>query len=173
MSKKAILIIPPERFNEDELFKPKEALEKAGVSVTVASTKTGEIVGDYQGKATAEVVFTDTKPSDYDVVSVIGGSGTNDHLWGNTQLQDYLKKTHEEKVLLTGICAGAVTVAKTGLLSGRTGACYPIDVQKDQLKVNNVNYVEDHVAAHDDIITADGPDGAQAFGEALVQALNK
>ncbi|MDM5335627.1 hypothetical protein QUF56_20925 [Ureibacillus composti] len=31
MSKKALLIIPPERFNEEELFKPKEELENAGV----------------------------------------------------------------------------------------------------------------------------------------------
>ena len=52
MNKKALFIIPPERFNEDELFKPKKALENAGVKVTLASTITGEITGDYRGKAT-------------------------------------------------------------------------------------------------------------------------
>ena len=81
MSKKALLIIPPERFNEDELFQPKAELESNGINVTIASTKTGEIIGDYEGKATAEVIFSDVIASDYDVVSVIGGSGTNDHLW--------------------------------------------------------------------------------------------
>jgi protease I len=171
MSKKALLIIPPERFNEDELFQPKEELENAGVEVTIASTKTGEITGDYQGKATAEVIFSNVSATDYDVVSVIGGSGTNDHLWGNQELQGYLKQTHNDKVLVTGICAGAVTVAKTGLLSGREATCYPVDVQIDQLKANNVNYVEKHVVAHDDIITGDGPDGAKEFGKSLVQAL--
>ena len=172
MSKKALLIIPPERFNEDELFQPQEALENAGVEVTIASTKTGEITGDFQGKANAEVVFSEVTATDYDALSVIGGSGTNDHLWGNQELLDYLKQAHEQNVLVTGICAGAVTVAKTGLLNGRKATCYPADVQKDELKALNVEYVEQHVVSHDDIITGDGPDGAKEFGKKLVERLS-
>ncbi|PLS17228.1 MULTISPECIES: DJ-1/PfpI family protein [Bacillaceae] len=171
MNKKALLIIPPERFNEDELFQPKTILENAGVEVTLASTKTGEITGDYQGKANAEVIFSDASAIDYDVVAVIGGSGTNDHLWGNLELLEYLKQAYQQKVLVTGICAGAVTVAKTGLLSGRTATCYPVDVQINELKENKVEYIQKHVVAHDDIITGDGPDGAKEFGESLIAAL--
>lgn len=172
MSKKALLIIPPERFNEDELFKPKEALENAGIEVTIASTKTGEIIGDFEGKAISEKVFSDTTATDFDVISVIGGSGTNDHLWENKELSTYLKKAYKDNVLVTGICAGAVTVVKTRLLEGREATCYPVDVQKDQLKENNVKYVEKHVIAHSDIITGDGPDGAEEFAKALVNAIN-
>ncbi|MTT30727.1 DJ-1 family protein [Terrilactibacillus sp. BCM23-1] len=172
MSKKALLIIPPERFNEDELFKPKAALEEAGIDVTIASTKTGEITGDFEGKATAEVVFTDVNPSDFDVISVIGGSGTNDYLWGNEELLSFIKKAYDQKILVSGICAGSVTVAKTGLLTDRDATCYPVDVQIDQLKANNVKYVGGHVVASEDIITGDGPDGAEEFGKSLVKALN-
>ncbi|ASJ55906.1 peptidase [Brevibacillus formosus] len=172
MTKKALFIIPPERFNEDELFHPKVVLENAGVEVTIASTKTGEITGDYQGKVTAEVIFSDVSFTDFDALAVIGGSGTNDHLWGNQELLSYLKQAHEQNVLVTGICAGAVTVVKTGLLTDRTATCYPLDVQKNELKAHNVEYVEQHVVAHDDIITADGPDGAKEFGKRLVEALS-
>ncbi|WP_044642001.1 DJ-1/PfpI family protein [Risungbinella massiliensis] len=172
MSKKALFIIPPERFNEDELFHPKEALESAGVKVTIASTITGEITGDYQGVTNAEMIFSDASVSDYDLVAVIGGSGTNDYLWGNQELLDYLKQAHEQKILVTGICAGAVTVVKTGLLSGREATCYPVDVQINELKANNVEYVVQHVVAHDDIITGDGPDGAKEFGKSLVKVLS-
>lgn len=171
MSKKALLIIPPERFNEDELFRPKQELEQAGFAVTIASTITGEITGDYNGKAVATVRFTDGKATDYDVVAVIGGSGTNDYLWGNAELKEYLTDAHKQNILVSGICAGAVTVAKTGLLEGRKATCYPIDVQKDVLQSLNVEYVAKHVIAHKDIITGDGPDGAQEFGKALVAAL--
>jgi len=72
MSKKALFIIPPERFNEDELFHPKEALENEGIEVTIASTKTGEIIGDYQGKVESTTLFTDVSANDYDAVAVIG-----------------------------------------------------------------------------------------------------
>ncbi|OEH91968.1 DJ-1/PfpI family protein [Bacillus solimangrovi] len=171
MNKKALLIIPPERFNEDELFQPKEVLETAGVEITIASTKKGEIIGDYQGKINSEVIFSEVTATDYDALAVIGGSGTNDHLWGNKELLSYLNQAHEKNILVTGICAGAVTVAKTGLLTDRKATCYPIDVQKNELEVHNVDYVEQHVVAHDDIITGDGPDGAKEFGKSLVEAL--
>jgi protease I len=171
MSKKALLIIPPERFNEDELFHPKEALENEGVEVTIASTKTGEIIGDYQGKVESTVIFSEVSFTDYDVIAVIGGSGTNDYLWENQDLQTYLKQAYEQKVLLTGICAGSVTVVKTGLLEGRTATCYPLDVQINVLKENKVNYIPEHVVTHKDIITGDGPDGAKEFGQSLVKAL--
>ncbi|MDF2652051.1 MAG: peptidase [Paenibacillus sp.] len=172
MNKKVLLIIPPERFNEDELFQPKEALENAGIEVTIASTKAGEITGDYQGKTNAEVIFSEVSATNYDALAVIGGSGTNDFLWGNQQLLSYLKQAHEQNVLITGICAGAVTVAKTGLLTGRKATCYPLDVQKNELHDHNVEYVEQHVVVHKDIITGDGPDGAKEFGKSLVEALS-
>lgn len=169
--KKALLIIPPDRFNEDELFLPKAELENAGIDVTIASTKTGEITGDNAGKATASVTFSEVSATDYDVVAVIGGSGTIDYLWGNEELIAYLKQAYDKKILVSGICAGSVVVAKTGLLSGRKGTCYPVDVMINELKANSVEYLEQHVVAHDDIITSDGPAGAKAFGEALVNTL--
>ncbi|CAM3001728.1 DJ-1/PfpI family protein [Paenibacillus sediminis] len=172
MSKKALLIIPPERFNEDELNHPKEELEKAGIEVTIASTVTGEITGDYEGKATATTLFNKETATDYDVIGVIGGSGTVDHLWGNQELIQYLQKAYDQKVLVTGICAGSVVVAKTGLLESRQGTCYPVDTMINELKANNVEYLEQNVVAYDDVITSNGPMGAKEYGQTLVKALS-
>lgn len=90
---------------------------------------------------------------------------------GKSRITRLFEEAYNEKVLVTGICAGAVTVAKTGLLSGREATCYPVDVQKNELIAVDVKYVEQHVVAHDDIITGDGPQGAKEFGKALVKAL--
>ncbi|MGP7817149.1 DJ-1/PfpI family protein [Niallia sp. 01092] len=172
MSKKALLIIPPERFNEVELFAPKAELENNGIDVTIASTKTGIITGDYNGKVEAAAVFSDVSASDYDVIAVIGGSGTIDHLWGDNTLLTYLKDAYAQKILIAGICAGSVSVVKTGLLSGRKATCYPVDVMINELKANTVDYVAEHVVVHKDIITSNGPDGAEQFGKSLVAAFS-
>ncbi|WP_100407766.1 DJ-1/PfpI family protein [Bacillus solitudinis] len=172
MNKSVLLIIPPDRFNEDELFHPKEVLENAGVKVTVASTKVGEVKGDNEGKVNIEVIFSSVSPNEYDIVGVIGGSGTIDYLWGNQELMNFLKAAYDQKVLVTGICAGSVAVVKTGLLSGRKATCYPVDVMINELKENDVEYVVQNVVAHKDIITSNGPDGAKDFGESLVSALS-
>lgn len=171
MTKKALFIIPPERFNEEELFQPKEVLEAAGIQVTIASTVIGEIAGDYEGKAHSSITFSEVSARNYEVVAVIGGSGTIDHLWGNQLLINFLKEAYNQKVLVTGICAGSVVVSQTGLLSGRKATCYPVDVMIHALKDNNVEYISGHVIAHDDVITSDGPEGAMQFGESIVTTL--
>jgi protease I len=50
-------------------------------------------------------------------------------------------------------------------------ACYPEDVQINELRANNAEYLVQHVVARHDIIIPDGPDGAKEFGESLVAAL--
>ncbi|WP_025027579.1 DJ-1/PfpI family protein [Caldalkalibacillus mannanilyticus] len=172
MKKRALFILPPDRFNEEELFKPQKELENTGVEVTVASTKTGEIIGDYKGKVQAEVVFSEVAATNYDLVVVIGGSGTIDHLWRNEDISNYLVQAHEQKILIAGICAGAVSIVKTGLLVGRKATCYPVDVMINELKAHNVEYLVQNVVAYEDIITSDGPDGATAFGQSLAKALS-
>lgn len=172
MSKKVLFIVPPERFNDDELFIPKEILENAGFTVTISSITKKEIQGDNEGTVYAEAAFSEVAVQDYDAVAVIGGSGTPEFLWNNQQLNDYLLQAHKQKVLVTGICAGSVSVAQTGLLSGRQAACYPVDAQKDEIKAHQAEYVPQHVVKYDDIITGDGPTGAKEFGLALLNALN-
>ena len=49
-----LMIIPPERFRDEELFVTKEELEKFGHKITVASTKKGDCPGSRGGFAEAE-----------------------------------------------------------------------------------------------------------------------
>lgn len=168
MKKKALFIIPPDRFNEDELNQPKDILTAGGIDVVISSTVTGEITGDYNGKAMSTEVFSSVDITKYDIVSIIGGSGTIDYLWNNETLINYLKDAHKKNIIITGICAGSVVVAETGLLAGRTGTCYPVDIMKDKIKENGVTYLEENVVKYDDVITSNGPMGAKDFGNALL-----
>mgnify|MGYP003158502427 CR=1 FL=1 len=171
MEKKALFIIPPDRYNEDELNIPKDALTEAGVEVTVSSTKKGEITGDGKEITESVAIFDEEDMTEYDVIAVIGGTGTIDYLWNNEKLIHYLKDAYSKKILISGICAGACVIAQTGLLKGREGTCYPVDNMIDELKKADVTYLTDHVVKHDDIITSDGPMGAKDFGETLVEVL--
>lgn len=168
MKKKVLFIIPPERFNEEELIKPKNVLINKGIDVIISSTITGEIIGDYDGKVVSSAIFSDLNVNDFDVISVIGGSGTIDYLWENSSLIDYLKDAYNKNIIISGICAGAVTIAETGLLTNRTATCYPVDIMINKLIQHNVNYLEKNVVVHSDIITSNGPEGAEDFGLTLL-----
>lgn len=168
MKKKVLFIIPPERFNEEELIKPKNILVNKGIDVVISSTVTGKITGDYEGTVISSAIFSNLNPSDFDIISVIGGSGTIDYLWENPSLINYLKEAYNKNIIISGICAGAVAIAETNLLTNRTATCYPIDIMINKLIKHNVNYLEKNVVVHSDIITGNGPDGAEDFGSALL-----
>lgn len=168
MKKKVLFIIPPERFNEEELNKPKDILVNEGIEAIISSTTVGEITGDYEGKAYSKSIFSEENLDEYDAIAVIGGSGTIDYLWGNKDLNKFLNEAHKKGIKVTGICAGSIAVAETGLISGRNGTCYPVDIMKNKLKENKVNYLEQNVVEYSDVITSNGPDGAEDFGKALL-----
>lgn len=171
MKKKVLLIIPPTKFNEDELFKPQAVLEAADIEVTVASTTVATIDGDYGGSAEAAVCYETVAVNAFDCVAIIGGTGTIEHLWDDEHLLKFVRDAYVSQKLVAGICAGAVVIAQTGLLAGRKGTCYPVDIMIHQLMAHEVVYQEAPVVPYKDIITADGPDGAEAFGKAIAAAL--
>lgn len=76
---------------------------------------------------------------------LLGGSGTIDYLWDNQELSNCIPEAHKQAILISGICAGAVSMANTGLLSGREATCYQVDIQKNELQAKNVQYIEQHV----------------------------
>jgi len=73
--KKALLIIAPGDFRDEELFDTQDVLEKAGASISIASRKTGEFKGMLGKKAVATIKMSAIHAADYDAVVFIGGSG--------------------------------------------------------------------------------------------------
>ncbi len=82
---KLLLAIAPERFRDEELEIPRRTFEEAGgigvdIASTVAGTCTGGMLGG--GAAEATMTFEDANPDDYAGIVIVGGSGSEEHLWG-------------------------------------------------------------------------------------------
>ena len=58
MKKKVLFIIPPERFNEEEVIKPNNILVNKGMAVVISSMVTGETTGDYDGTVISAAIFS-------------------------------------------------------------------------------------------------------------------
>jgi protease I len=172
-TKKILFVIAPEKFYDDELMVPMRIVEAAGIKCAIASTKTGEIIGVKGGKVEATLDISKLDISSYDAIAVIGGEGAITHLWPNKELNDLVQSAYQKGKLVTGICAGSVVLARAGVLKGIDATCYPIDLMINELKAAEANYVEAKVVAVKNIITANGPDGAEEYGKALVDSLKK
>jgi protease I len=171
--KKALLVIAPKEFADDELFKPKAELEKNGIKTIVAGIEAKESVGMGGRKITPDIALKDVKAEEYDLIAVIGGYGTINFLWNNEELRDIVIKADNSKKYVAAICAAPVVLARAGLLDGKKATGYQDAGIVSEIEKNGGKYTGEVTQVDGRIITGKNPEASQAFGEKLVEILKQ
>ncbi|MDD5729587.1 MAG: DJ-1/PfpI family protein [Candidatus Omnitrophica bacterium] len=165
---KAVMIIASEGFRDEELFKPKEVLERNSIEVKIASTTLNQAKGVLGGKAKPDILLKDIDLKDFNGVIFIGGVGASQY-WDDPVAHKLAKETAASGKVIAAICIGPVILAKAGILKGKRATVWSTDA--GQLRFNGANYTGKDVERDGNIITAAGPFAAEQFGEELVKAL--
>ena len=165
--KKALMVIAPLNFRYPEYYEPKKVLEDGGIKVVTASTSMTS-KGIEGGVVKVDILLKDAKASDYDAVAFIGGPGSY-QLHDDHTAHELAKETVSSGKVIGAICAAVGTVAKAGILKNKKATCF--SGIADIVKTGGATYTGEGVTVDGNIITADGPRSAKAFGEALVKAL--
>ncbi|MBM4033734.1 MAG: DJ-1/PfpI family protein [Planctomycetes bacterium] len=168
--RKVLLLIASESFRDEEYAEPRKALEAAGATVTVASSKLGTARGMLGGTAKADILLRDAKAADYDAVVFIGGSGATEY-WDNKAAHALAQDAAQADKLVGAICIAPVTLARAGLLKGKRATVWP--ACEGDLKAGGAALGKGPVERDGKVITGVGPQAAGAFGKALVEALSK
>lgn len=168
MSKRFLLIIAPEQFNDTELVETRKAVESAGHLVHIASTQTGEAEGMHGMFENVEVPLDHCSSHDYDALVIIGGYGSVKHLWASSVLHDLVNAFYAEGKLVSAICVSPAVLAKAGVLIGKQATVWSMPETHDALKAGGATLSEQSVVVDGSIITANSPESAPAFGQALV-----
>lgn len=166
-----LMVVPPELYHDTEFSDPMLALDSAGVQVTIVSTKVGTIKGVIKDSIQSTLLLKDVKVKKFDAICIMGGKGTGKYLWEDEGLKILIREFEKQGKLITGICAGAVSIAKAGVLQTKNGTTFPVKGFIEQLKLNGVVYSPSPVVVDGKYITANGPEGAREFGRAIVKQL--
>ncbi len=166
--KRVVMIIAHENFRDEELQEPQSLLKKQGAEITLASSQLGTATGMLGAEATPDILLTDVKVADYDAVIFVGGSGASEY-WDDETAHSIARETVNTGKLLCAICIAPVTLAHAGVLNGKRATVWLSE--RDELEVDGAQYTGKDVEIDGKIITANGPDAAAAFAEAIVKAL--
>lgn len=169
--KKALLIVAKSDFEDVEYAKPRAAFDKAGLQCTIASTKTGTLKGRKGKRVTSDLELADVVVADYDAIVIIGGNGIK-KVWKNGDAHRIVREAMEQGKVVAAICAGPGILAYADVLKGKKATAHPKSGAKSVMVDHGCEYVNQAVVVDGNLITANGPDAAQPFGEAVVQALN-
>lgn len=168
-----ILIVATNRFEESELFGPREILLERGASVTLASPSLDEIMGtvhDEPGKRIKpDTRISDVSAVDFDALLLPGGVSNPDQLRGNEDAVGLVREFANSGKPVAAICHGPWLLVEADVLRGRKATSWP-SIRTD-LRNAGADVVDEKAVTDGNIITSRKPDDVPAFTEALIEAI--
>jgi protease I len=166
--KKAVMIIAQDGFRDEELFLPKEVLDKNGIEVKIASSSLTQAKGMLGARVKPDVLIQDVNARDYDAIVFIGGAGASQY-WDDPLAHKLAQDALNTNRILAAICIAPVTLAKAGVLRGKRATVWASEA--GQLKAGGASYTGRNVERDGNVITASGPSAAAEFAQELVKAM--
>jgi protease I len=168
---KILITIAPEKFRDEELAVPVATFQKAGIDFDIASTRRGICTGMLGAKTNATVSFEEIDPKQYDGLVIIGGSGSQTHLWDDDLLIEIVKFFSQSGKVVAAICLAPVVLARAGILKGKKATYYESPLSFREMKIGGAVITNAPVVKDGRVITANGPSASQEFADVIVQAL--
>ena len=170
-----VLIMATNRFEESELFGPREMLVERGARVTLASPTRDQImatVHDEPGRRiTPDLTIEEVEPDDYDALLLPGGVGNPDHLRMNRGAVELIRRFVEAGRPVAAICHGPWLLVEADVLRGRRATSWA-SIRTD-LRNAGATVIDQPVVTDGHIITSRMPDDVPAFTQALIEAIER
>lgn len=166
--KKVVMIIAPEDFRDEELIEPQNVLTEKGAEVKVASVSLETCKGMLGAQVRPDMVISDIIPEKWDAIILVGGTGASKY-WDDASVHSILNEAVKQNKIVGAICIAPVTCANAGILRGKKATVH--ESEASQLKDKGAEYTGASVQIDGRIITANGPQAAKEFGEAIAAAL--
>ena len=165
---KALFIIAPEEFRDEELIEPLDVLEDAGVPVTIASQDTILAKGILGAQTNVDIDIDDAEVEDYDAIVFIGGPGAKSY-FDDPSAHQLARDAIAEGKILAAICIAPSILANAGVLEGKKATAFKSEIEN--LKGRGALTVENKVVTDGKIITAPGPKFAKEFGGEILATM--
>jgi len=168
-----VLIMATNRFEESELFGPREILLAKGAKVALASLDRDDImatVHDEPGKTIApDLTIAEASADDYDALLLPGGVGNPDRLRGDAAAVALIKAFDAARKPIAAICHAPWLLAEADILRGRKATSWP-SIRTD-IRNAGAEVVDQAAVTDGHIVTSRNPDDVPAFTSALIAAI--
>lgn len=162
------MIIPPERFRDEELFVTKEELEKLEHKITITSSKTGICPGSRGGIAYSECDINEIDIDKYDAVIFVGGGGSKLLFEDKIALQ-IAREMNTKGKIVAAICLAPVILANAGLLKHKKATV--AGTEAITIEAKGAEYTGPGVTVDGNIVTANAPKQSKLFGQTIGKLL--
>lgn len=165
-----VAILATDGFEQDELLKPREALEEAGADVRILSLKSGSIKSwkkDDWGKSIAvDNIVREVTIDDFDALMIPGGVINPDKLRNDDDTVKFVSDFAAAGKPIAAICHGPQVLISANVVEGRNITSWP-SLKTDLLNAG-ANWIDDEVVVDLGLVTSRKPDDIPAFNEKMI-----
>lgn len=166
---KVLVVIPHDRFRDEEFQAITEALNTSGHEFEIGSSHHTEAQGHFGLIVKPDVNVGFVEPKDYDAVVFIGGRGVEEYLNESTVI-NLIRSFSYDRKLIGAIGMAVELLVFAGVIVGKKITCDPGAISVVQSA--GAYYTGKGVELDSDILTGDGVKSKEEFGKALVKALD-
>jgi len=174
--KKVALVIAQEGFQDQEFSETKKGLEQAEAEVYVVSKNTlFPAKGKFGLEVEPDIKLENLRVDEFDALVFIGGPGASSYIEDDT-VHSLIRKAKEKDKVLGAICIAPTILAKAGVLKDVQATVWSSPLDKspvELLKETGAIYLDEPVVVSGKIVTANGPEAAKKFAQALVEVISK
>jgi protease I len=169
-----LFVIAEKNFRDEELFDTKEVIEKAGLTAIIGAKTTGIKKGVLGKSAEATVALKNVNVLDYKAIIFVGGAGASAYFEDAVALIIAKLAAKHEKIV-AAICIAPIILLNAGILKGKNVTVWEdtFHSYSKKLETKGAKYTGNDVEIDGNIITANGPQAARKFGDAVVKAIKK
>lgn len=170
--RKIAILIAPRGTEDAEFVQPRDAVQKAGGTITVIGLETGSAQTnnndlDPGESYTVDQAVGDVSADDFDALIIPGGCVGADKLRASDDVIDLVQDFFEQEKPVAVICHGPWVLVDADVVAGRTVTSFPT-LQTD-IENAGGNWVDQEVVVDQGLITSRNPKDLPAFCSKLVE----
>ena len=170
-----VAILVTDGFEQDELLKPRKALDEAGAQTQVVSpcdeTVRAWKLTDWGDTVKVDVRLNEVKPDQFDALLLPGGVLNPDKLRMDPKAVAFVKSFFEADKPVAAICHGPWTIVEAGGARGRTITSWPS--LKTDLRNAGAEWVDQESVVDGNLVSARKPDDIPAFNKAMIDVFSR
>jgi protease I len=168
---KRVAVLVADGFEQEELTRPREALDTAGAKSQIVSPGRDKVRGwkhtEWGDAFPVDVALDTANPGDFDALLLPGGVMNPDKLRANPRAVQFVKHFWDAGKPIAAICHGPWMLVETGIARGRRLTSYP-SIKTDLMNAG-ANWVDEPVVTDSGVVTSRRPDDIPAFNSKMVE----
>jgi protease I len=175
LKNKRVAILVENGFEQEELTRPRAALQEAGAVTAIISPAGGTVKGwdhtDWGDQFDVDISLEEADPDQFDALLLPGGVMNPDKLRRNEQAQEFIQHFFAAGKVVAAICHAPWVLIDAGLAADRRLTSYHT-LQTD-LRNAGANWLDEEVVIDGNLVTSRKPDDIPAFNQAMVTEMAK